>query len=182
MDPDAKSNNRYLRLIMTLTCGCLAALCVSLGVRSFGHPPGLRVNALSDLLGTQVPRFEISGLENGKVSPEMIGEVPYILYFAASDCQACESTYPSLRRVASRIPVFIVGIGARATLRKLITANDIPAVVGYDSTRAVSRKFRIRSVPSALFVDDGGIIRQAATGPAAIERMFSSFSADGKGD
>ena len=176
MDPDAKTNNRHLRLIMTLTCGCLAALCVSLGVRSFGDPPGLRVEPLGGLLGTAVPHFEISGLDFGEVSPALMGGDSYVLYFTSTDCNACDSAYPNLRNAASNIPVLIVGIGSRANLGKEIQAHGITAIVGYDSTRAALRSMDIGVVPSALLIDEAGIIRQAATGPDNISRMFSSFS------
>ncbi|MCE2441186.1 MAG: TlpA family protein disulfide reductase [Candidatus Latescibacteria bacterium] len=178
MNPIAKIDDGNLKMVMTVTCGALAALCVSLGVRFFGHPPGLRVDPLGGLLGTEVPHFEISGLDFGEVSPDSMGGDPYILYFTSTDCDACDSAYPILQNADSKIPLLIVGIGSRANLRKVIKAHGITAVVGYDSTRAALRSLGIYGVPSALFVDEAGIFRQAATGPENIFRMFSSFNVD----
>lgn len=176
MSVTARVSDRNLKLAMTLTCGALAALCVSLGVRLFGHPPGLQVDPLADLLGTKVPRFEISGLDLGEVSPDSMGGDPYVLYFTSTDCDACDSTYPILKNASSKIPLLIVGIGSRVSLRKVIDAHGITAAVGYDSTRATLRSLEIYGVPSAMLVDEAGVIRQAATGPENISRMFSSFS------
>ena len=78
----------------------------------------------------------------------------------------------------SKIPLLIVGIGSRANLEKVIKAHGITAVVGYDSTRASLRSMGIFGVPSALLVDEAGVIHQAATGPENIFRMFSSFDVD----
>ena len=176
MSPIAKINDGNLKMAMTLTCGALAALCVSLGVRLAGHPPGLRVDPLVGLVGTNVPHFEIGGFDSGEVSPDSMGCDPYVLYFTSTDCDACDSAYPSLRNVSSNIPVLIVGIGSRANLENVINAHGITAIVGYDSTRAALRSLGIYGVPSALLVDEAGIIRQAATGPQNILRMFSWFS------
>ena len=103
MSVTARVSDRNLKLAMTLTCGALAALCVSLGVRFFGHPPGLQVDPLADLLGTRVPRFEISGLDSGNVSTDSMGGDPYVLYFTSTDCDACDSAYPILKNIKSKI-------------------------------------------------------------------------------
>ena len=178
MSVTARESDRNLKLAMTLACGALAALCVSLGVRFFGHPPGLQVDPLANLLGTRVPRFEISGLDSGNVSTDSMGGDPYVLYFTSTDCDACDSAYPILKNTKSKIPLLIVGIGSRANLGKAIDAHGVTAVVGYDSTRATLRSLGIYGVPSAVLVDEAGVIRQAATGPASISRMFSSFNVD----
>ena len=178
MSVTARVSDRNLKLAMTLSCGALAALCVSLGIRFFGHPPGLQVDPLAGLLGTKVPRFEISGLDLGEVSSDSMGGDPYVLYFTSTDCDACDSAYPILKNTNSKIPLLIVGIGSRANLGKVIKAHGITAVVGYDSTRALLRSMGIFGVPSALLVDEAGVIHQAATGPENILRMFSSFDVD----
>lgn len=178
MSPIGKINEGNLKLAMTLTCGVLVALCVSLGVRSFGHPPGLRVDPLDGLVGREVPHFEISGLDFDNVSPDSMSGDAYVLYFTSTDCDACDSAYPILRNADSKIPLLIVGIGSRANLEKAIKTHGINAVVGYDSTRAALRSMGIFGVPSALLVDQAGIIHQAATGPENILRMFSSFNVD----
>ncbi len=180
MSPLAKVNEGNLKMAMTLTCGILAALCVSLGVRFFGHPPGLRVDPLDGLVGKEVPHFEISGLDFGNVSPDSMRGDTYVLYFTSTDCDACDSVYPILQNADSKIPLLIVGIGSRANLGKVIEAHGITAVVGYDSTRASLRSMGIFGVPSALLVDEAGVILKATTGPGNIFRMFSSFNVDNK--
>ena len=109
-----------LILLMSLGCGLLVALCISVGIRLVaGHPPGILVNPLADLIGKPVPDFEVSSL-NGEhqISSDAMGDSPYILYFTASDCRGCDETYPVLKAASTNLPAFVIGVGHQRTLAK----------------------------------------------------------------
>ena len=116
MSLHTRIGNVNVRMLMCLVCGSIAALCVSVGVRTFGHPPGIRMNPLAGLLGTKVPWFQTSGLKSGKVTFDIMSNRPYLLYFTSSDCEACDVMYPHLGRVSSRLSTLIVGVGSRMEL------------------------------------------------------------------
>ena len=168
--------NKRLMMVMSFGCGILLALCISVGIRLVGSPPGILENPLAYLVGMQVPLFKIDGLAGDSVSPELITDSPYILYFTDSNCRACDATYPSLKKATATLPALIVGLGHREDLASKLKAQDISAPVGYDSTRAVLKTLGISGLPSALLVDKNGIIRQASMGRLSIDRMFSSIT------
>ena len=168
--------NKRLMMVMSFGCGILLALCISVGIRLVGHPPGILENPLAYLIGMQVPVFKIDGLSGNRVSPELMTDSPYILYFTDSNCRACDATYPSLKKATATLPALIVGLGHREDLASKLKVQDISALTGYDSTRAVLKTFGISGLPSALLVDENGIIRQASMGRHSIDRMFSSIT------
>ena len=166
--------NGRLILLMSLGCGLLVALCISVGVRLVaGHPPGIPVNPLADVIGKPVPDFEVDSLNGDRrISPDAMGDSPYILYFTASDCRGCDETYPVLKMAS--LPAFIIGVGHQQTLAKKLKNHDIVTTVGFDSSRAVLKTCGITGVPTALLVDKAGIIRKSAMGKPNIARMFVS--------
>ena len=167
--------NERLIFLMSLGCGLLVALCISVGVRLVaGHPPGIPVNPLAELIGKPVPDFEVASLNGDRrISPDAMGDSPYILYFTASDCRGCDETYPVLKMVPTNLPAFIVGVGHQQTLADKLKNHDIVATVGFDSSRTVLKTCGIIGVPTALLVNEEGIIHSAAMGKPNIARMFA---------
>ena len=165
-----------LILLMSLGCGLLVALCISVGVRLVaGHPPGILVNPLAELIGKPVPDFEVASLNGDhRISSNSMGDSPYILYFTASDCRGCDETYPVLKAASTSLPAFVIGVGHQQTLDKKLKNHEIIATVGFDSSRAVLKTCGIIGVPTALFVNEEGIVRDAAMGKPNIAHMFAS--------
>ncbi|MXZ08794.1 MAG: redoxin domain-containing protein [Gemmatimonadetes bacterium] len=171
-----QNENRRLILLMSFGCGLLVALCISVGVRLVaGHPPGIPVNPLAELIGKPVPDFEVASLnEDRQISSDAIGDSPYILYFTASDCRGCDETYPVLKAASTSLPAFVIGVGHQQTLAKKLKNHEIVATVGFDSSRAVLKTCGIIGVPTALLVNEEGVVREAAMGKPNIAHMFAS--------
>lgn len=168
--------NGRLILLMSLGCGLLVALCISVGVRLVaGHPPGIPLNPLAELIGKPVPDFGVVSLNGDRqISSNAMGDFPYILYFTASDCRGCDETYPVLKAASTSLPAFVIGVGHQQTLANKLKNHEIVATVGFDSSRAVLKTCGIIGVPTALLVNEEGIIREAAMGKSNIARMFAS--------
>ncbi len=171
-----QNTNGRLILMMSLGCGLLVALCISVGVRLVaGHPPGILVNPLAELIGKPVPDFEVDSLnEDRLISSNAMGDSPYILYFTSSDCRGCDATYPVLKMASASMPVFVIGVGHQQTLVKKLKNHEIIATVGFDNSRTVLKTCGIIGVPTALLVNEEGIVREAAMGKPNIARMFAS--------
>lgn len=173
---NTQNMNGRLIFLMSLGCGLLVALCISIGVRLVaGHPPGIPVNPLADLIGKPVPDFEVDSLNGDRlISSNAMGDSPYILYFTASDCRGCDATYPVLKMVSASLPAFVIGVGHQQTLAQKLKNHGIVATVGFDSSRAVLKTCGISGVPTALLINEKGIIREAAMGKSNIASMFAS--------
>lgn len=168
--------NGRLILMMSLGCGLLVSLCISVGIRLVaGHPPGIPVNPLAELIGKPVPDFEVDSLYGDRlISSNAMGDSPYILYFTSSDCRGCDETYPVLKTVSASLPVYVIGVGHQQTLDRKLKDHNIVATVGFDSSRAVLKTCGIIGVPTALLVNEEGIIHNAAMGKPNIARLFAS--------
>ena len=173
---NAQNANGRLILLMSLGCGLLVALCISVGVRLVaGHAPGIPLNPLADLIGKPVPDFEVASLNGDRrISSDAMGDSPYILYFTASDCRGCDETYPVLKAASTSLPAFVIGVGHQQTLVRKLKNHEIVATVGFDSSRTVLKTCGISGVPTALLVNEKGIIREAAMGKSNIASMFAS--------
>ncbi len=111
------------------------------------------------------------------------GERPVssLIFFTDTGCRACDATYPSVRQAAEKLPVFIVGAGSRAELKRKLADHEIAAFTGYDSLLSVGRAYGVDRVPSALLVDGGGIIKAGESGAGCIERVLARLRVLEKG-
>ena len=162
-------------LLLSLVAGVLLSLCIGVVARiETGSPPGFSPKPFAHLLGKPAPPFEIEGVDGTSVTLESTkrGDVK-VLLFTDSMCKACDVTYPSLKKAAMRLPVLVVGIGDRRELEEKL--QDVPVVIGFDSVRAVVRSYQVRTFPSALLIDQHGIVLHAARGTRSVNRVVAAW-------
>ena len=171
----ATSGDALNPLVLPLSgvAGVLLALCIGLGVRlDTGAPPGIRPKPLAHLVGQPALPFEVEGVHGGVVSLHSAPEAgDWLLFFTDSACGACQAAYPSLQQAAERLPVVVVGIGDRPQLAA--RWGKVSVAVGYDRLRTVQQLYRVRTLPSVLWIDPQGIVRQAATGSKRVEQVLA---------
>ena len=168
-------------LVLSALCGVLMAVCISLMVRlDSGYPPALKAQPFAALLEMPAPGLSLSGLSGETVTlphpgASGPGERPgsSLIFFTDSACKACDAAYPSVRQAAERLPVFVVGAGSRAALKRKLADHEIAAVAGYDSLLSVARAYGVDRVPSALLVDGGGIVKAGESGTGCVERVLA---------
>lgn len=169
---------------LSVVAGVLLALCIGAGVRlEKGHPPGLSPKPFAHLLGKHALPFELPGLDGTIVSLKSgNGARAWLLYFTDSGCGACDAAYPGLKEATGRLPVVVVGTGSREQLTAKLAQHALTATVGYDSLRAVQQLYRVTAFPSALLLDQEGVVRQAATGSQSIEQVLAAQARQEKGE
>ena len=186
---EARESVAHVVLVLSALCGVLMALCISLMVRlDSGYPPALKPQLFAALLGMPAPGLSLPGLNGetltlphpGAPGP---GEKPgsSLIFFTDSACRACDATYPSVRQAAERLPVFVVGAGSRAELKRKLADHEIAAVTGYDSLLSVANAYGVDRVPSALLVDGGGIVKAGESGAGCVERVLERLRVLQKG-
>lgn len=168
---------------LSVAAGVLLALCIGVGARlEKGHPPGLPPKPFAHLLGKPAPPFEVAGLDGVPVSLQRAnGARLWLLYFTNSGCGACDAAYPSLQKAIRQLPVVVVGLGDRRQLTEKLAQHAITAITGYDSLGTVQQLYQVTAFPSALLIDQEGLVRQAAIGSQSIEQVLAAQAREEKG-
>jgi peroxiredoxin len=168
---------------LSAVAGILLALCIGVGARlEKGHPPGLPPKPFARLLGKPAPSFEVAGLDGVPVSLHSAnGARRWLLYFTNSGCGACDAAYPSLQKATQQLPVVVVGIGDRRQLVEKLAQHAIATATAYDSLGTVQQLYQVSAFPSALLIDQEGLVRQAAIGSQSIEQVLAAWAREEKG-
>lgn len=170
--------------LLSAVVGVMLAWGIGAGVRlDRGYPPGAPPKPFARLLGKPALAFELPGLDGTTVSMASVNSAEvWLLYFTDSGCGACDAAYPSLKAAASQVPVIVVGMGDRQQLAAKLAQHQIVVPLGYDSLRTVGQLYSVPGFPSALLIDQQGVVRQAAVGGKSIEQVMAARERAGKGD
>lgn len=152
------------------------------------------------------------GLRVGDVAPELSGAVdgkpvelrdldgnvvrladlrgrPVWINFWATWCPPCQEETPVLRDVFDTHRaegLVVLGISVQETspddVRRYAATYGLGYRIGFDATSAIFKTFRIFGLPTHLFLDRDGVIRQAVNGPITrldAERILAPILAGG---
>jgi len=177
-----------------VTAGLLAAL--NQPIASTAQPslpaPGASFVAVADpveglRIGDVAPEF--SGTANGQTvqltdldgNPIRLADLrgrPVWINFWASWCPPCQAETPTLRDVYNQHAadgLALVAISVQET-----TANDVrayaqryglPFTVGFDATSAIFHTYHAYGLPTQLFLDRDGVIRNVVLGPVSRDQV-----------
>jgi thiol-disulfide isomerase/thioredoxin len=146
------------------------------------------------------------GLEPGDLAPELTGTIdgqvvqlmdldgrpitlaelrgrPVWINFWASWCPPCQAETPVLRKVFEthrEQGLAVVGISVQETtvedVRRYVETYELGYTVGFDATSAIFKTYRAFGLPTQVFVDREGVIRNVVLGPVteiAAERILA---------
>lgn len=178
-NPD-ETRGRGAVFALCLVTGTLMALSVGAGVRLYhGHAPGVTPRPYAELLGRKMPVMELPGLSGGTVSlPSDEHGTRHVLYFTDSGCKACDRAYPLLGAWPfQEVPVLVVAMGLRDSVRVKLERNDIAMATAFDSTRRAATAYGVHAFPSALLLDEDGRVLAGAFGSAALTVIREALAA-----
>lgn len=157
--------------------GILLSLCIGVIARlDTGVPPGITPRPYAHLIGHPAPSVNVPGLSGSSVSSDsMAGRGPWLLFFTQSGCGACDATYDALRQATQQLPVLVIGVGSREALTEKLTQHKVVALAGFDSLGIVSDLYRVHSFPSAILVDQTGMVDDAKVGTRCLEQVLTTW-------
>ena len=128
--------------------------------------------------GDLAPGFALRRLDSeGTVRlEEFLGDVVVMNFFAAS-CPSCLKDLPVFQEVYEELRdegVSVVGVGILddyRTLSELVSDMELTYPSGHDSDNAVARAYGLRGMPTTVFIDGNGIIREVRTRALSEEQI-----------
>jgi cytochrome c biogenesis protein CcmG/thiol:disulfide interchange protein DsbE len=150
--------------------------------------PGASFVAVSDAVeglrvGDLAPEFtgtvngESVGLTDLDGNPIRLADLrgrPVWINFWASWCPPCQAETPTLRDVYAEHAdegLALVGISVQETtpddVRAYVDRYALPFTVGFDATSAIFHAYHAYGLPTQLFLDRDGVIRNVVLGPVS---------------
>lgn len=122
--------------------------------------------------GTPVvaPAFSLDDVrQRGTAVSLGAGGRPVVLNFFAAWCVPCRAELPVLEEASRRAAgsVRFVGVDvadSRTAAAELLDATGVTFPAGYDPDRAVADRYRLRGMPTTVFIDARGRVSEVARG------------------
>jgi cytochrome c biogenesis protein CcmG/thiol:disulfide interchange protein DsbE len=175
---------------VVVTAGLLAALntpIASTAVPSLPAPgssfvpvsdpvEGLRIGDMApDFTGTANGQtVQLADLDGNPIRLADLRGRPVWINFWASWCPPCQAETPTLRDVYAEHAdqgLALVAISVQETtpddVRAYVQRYSLPFTVGFDATSAIFHTYHAYGLPTQLFLDRDGIIRNVVLGPVS---------------
>jgi len=140
-----------------------------------GSPePGLRVGDLApEFVGTANGQtVELTDLDGNPIRLADLRGRPVWINFWATWCPPCQEETPILRDIHEQYAedgMAVVAISVQETtiqdVRDYVDRYDLGYTVGFDATSAIFHTYHAFGLPTQLFLDREGVIRQVVLGP-----------------
>ena len=144
----------------------LVVATVAVGV---GLTRGGQEAAAPALAGSVAPRFSLEDVRSTGPAVELPTGKPAVVNFFASWCVPCREELPALEKASRQAAgaVGFVGVDvsdSRSRAVELLDATGVTFPAGYDPDRAVATDYRLRGMPTTVFVDARGRVADVAHG------------------
>ncbi|MGH2536982.1 MAG: TlpA family protein disulfide reductase [Candidatus Promineifilaceae bacterium] len=139
------------------------------------------------LAGHLAPAFSLTSLSGEQVSLADYRGRPVVLNFWATWCPPCRQEMPALQAASKRFAGRAVILGVDQGEAQMIVADFASQLaISYplllDSDSAVSRAYSVTALPTTLFIDQAGVVREVFAGSlnqAIIEDRLQRLLAEG---
>jgi cytochrome c biogenesis protein CcmG, thiol:disulfide interchange protein DsbE len=137
-------------------------------------------------LGGPAPEIDLPALGGGRVQLSKLRGHPVVVSFWTTWCPSCRTEFPDLVRAQQThgpAGLKIVGVNGRnqelstKDVQKFVDEFSLPFPVALDQRGRALQAFRILGLPTMVFVDSGGVIRQIHRGPISHEDLDRAIAA-----
>lgn len=121
-------------------------------------------------VGKLAPDFTVTGLDGQPIQLSALRGHPVWINFWATWCPPCRSESPEIEAAAERYRtqgLIVVGIDVgedAATVRDYVQRAGLTYLIGGDPSTDVAATFRVSGLPTHIFVDADGVVRQIRPG------------------
>jgi cytochrome c biogenesis protein CcmG/thiol:disulfide interchange protein DsbE len=129
-------------------------------------------------IGQRAPNFRLQTSNGETISLQAELGRPVLLNFFASWCLNCREEIDALQTFSHADPdSLVLGINLRETasvVAKLASSTGAMYPMALDTDGAVSRSYRVTSLPATYFIDASGVVQKVIHGPVTSEDFQSS--------
>lgn len=159
---------RRARVPRRTLAASVAVATVAVGVGA-GLTRGGQDAAAPALVGSVAPRFSLEDVRSTGPAVELPAGRPVVVNFFASWCVPCREELPTLERASRQAAGSVAFVGvdvndSRSKAVELLDATGVTFPTGYDPDRAVATDYRLRGMPTTVFVDARGRVADVAHG------------------
>ena len=130
-------------------------------------------------VGQPAPDFGLAELQGGDVHLSQFRGHPVVINFWASWCPPCRTEMPEIVAAhaahrAAGLEVLAVDLTdqeSRSDIRRFVAEMKMTFPVLLDERGRVRRAYRLRGVPTTVFVDTAGVVRAMNPGPLTSEAL-----------
>ena len=136
-------------------------------------------------IGNLALDFELQDLDGQTVSLTGLRGATVMLNFWTSWCDPCRDEMPFIQEIyedeewsGKGLVILAINMGEDSgQVKRFMEVNGLSLPVLLDASQDVARKYNIRGIPTTLFIDKDGIIKDIKNGPltskAQIERILT---------
>jgi peroxiredoxin len=140
-------------------------------------PPSKSTQGIA--VGQEAPDFELKNLTGGRVRLSDLRGHPVLLNFWASWCVPCGTEMPLIRAAydslgSGGLIILAVNLTDQERMkdvRAFVDSFKLSFPVLLDDRGHVWERYRLVSLPSTVFIDTAGMVRQVIAGPMASEML-----------
>jgi hypothetical protein len=135
------------------------------------------------ILGRQLPVFPVTD-DSGKdvdLAAAVLGKRSIIAFYSAS-CSSCRRTLPELNPLPPNLNLVLVNEEAGSSVDIRTVPGFDKAWLFHDRSRVLARALPLAAIPTILFVDEAGILRDGLMGrqaPGSIRSKLARFAETG---
>jgi len=135
--------------------------------------------------GRPAPDFELKSLEGRPTRLSEFRGRPLLVNFWASWCDPCREEMPAIvvafeRHSAARLAVLAVNLRDQERerdVRRFVEEFRLPFPILLDTRGTVRRRYRVRAIPTSVFIDSAGIVRMVHPGPMTADALSRGLAA-----
>ena len=135
---------------------------------------GLTDSPAESLEDTKVQPFEIETIDGNRIEfGSANNRLPNLLVFSSAGCSACDSMYVDLQAVS--IPILMVISGDMRIIKEKVDQYEIKGEIGWDKDFGVTQMYLVSTFPTAILVDNEGIITEVEQGSGCIDNILDNL-------
>ncbi|MFC0473458.1 TlpA family protein disulfide reductase [Halalkalibacter kiskunsagensis] len=129
-------------------------------------------------IGNIAPDFSLPTLEGNEMSLSDFKGKPIMINFWATWCPPCRAELPDMQRFYTNHDIVLLAVNGTNTESSKAHVDDFVGKMGLsfpvltDLNGEVASLYQVRPLPTSLFIDETGTIRDIHVGPLNQERMI----------
>ncbi len=130
--------------------------------------------------GARAPEVDLPTLAGSRAQLSKLRGHPVVVSFWGTWCPPCRTEFPELVRVQAAYGpagLFVLAVNGRdqemstKTVQQFVDEFSAPFQVALDDHGRARRAFLIQGLPTTVFIDTGGMVREVHRGPITHEEL-----------